>query len=193
MPLESPVSILFNTEGQELAVSQSQSVSSSMQPGLLLAGSSSLGAATFFRVTPEGELFVTGSFNANVVFPLTQSVEIVASNTTSSVAISEWQSFVTASVREVGASTTALSSAVASTTAIEILASNPNRSMATLYVDGNRPWFIAFGATASPSSFTVRVPVNSYFELPARYTGTVSAVSNGNGGSTLHITDIILP
>jgi len=192
MSFESPVSVLYNSEGIELAVSQSQSVSQSVQPGILLAGSSSLGEAVFFKVTPEGALYITGSFEANVVFPLTQSVEIVASNTTSSVSISEWNTAVTASVLSVGFSTSFLTSSIANTISFQILPANPNRSMVTLYVDGNRTWYVTLGATSSPTAFTIKQQNNSFFTVPERYTGPVSVIANGSGGSTIYVTEVSL-
>lgn len=64
MSFESPVSILFNTEGTELAVSESQAVTST-QPGLVIFGSGSTGFE-YLRLSDSGELFVTGAVAANL-------------------------------------------------------------------------------------------------------------------------------
>jgi hypothetical protein len=65
MSLESPVSVLFDLEGQELAVTASQSASfvDGTQSGLLVMGSSSQGAQ-FLSLTDDGSLFVTGAVAA---------------------------------------------------------------------------------------------------------------------------------
>ena len=62
MSLESPFSVLFDSEGTELAVTASQSGSfeDGTQAGLLLMGSSSAGAQ-FLRTTNDGTLFITGT------------------------------------------------------------------------------------------------------------------------------------
>jgi len=62
MSLENPTSILFNTQGNELAVSSSQTIDvSGSQPGIMIAGSGSDGKSYFLRSTATGDLFVTGA------------------------------------------------------------------------------------------------------------------------------------
>ncbi len=61
MSLESPVTILYNTEGYEISLSQSMPIATT-QPGLMVMGSSSIGAS-FIRMSNDGSIFVTGSFN----------------------------------------------------------------------------------------------------------------------------------
>lgn len=81
MSLENPLSILFNTEGIELAVSQSQALTGSgVQPGILSMGSGSDGNAHYMRVSNDGSTFVTGSvaINGQVAvsnFPAVQPVD----------------------------------------------------------------------------------------------------------------------
>lgn len=62
MSLESPFSVLFNSEGVELAVTASQSGSfeTGTQPGFLIMGSGSTGAQ-FLRLADDGALFITGA------------------------------------------------------------------------------------------------------------------------------------
>jgi hypothetical protein len=164
MPLFSPVSVLFDSDGTELSVSQSQAIEAS-QPGIFAVGSGSNGA-TFFKVADDGTLFVSGAFEANITFPVSQSTfELAAPNTT-------------------------LSSAIASTTAFEILPTNPDRKMVLLHVDGNRTWYIGFGATPTTVLYSVKFGNGSTYEVPERYTGPISVISNANGGSTLLITEI---
>lgn len=179
MSLESPISVLFNSEGFELAVTQSQPISQSYQPGYLIAGSGSQGQAVFLNVTDDGILKVTGSFAANVVFPVTQSVEIVSVATG-----------VTSSNLDIGGSVTFLSSANASTTVFEVLAANENRKSGMFFVDGNAGWYLGFGANPTTSLYSVKLTNNSFFQIPDRYTGSISVIANKNGSSTLMITEI---
>lgn len=62
MSLESPISVLFNQEGIEIALSASQSLSNASQPGLMIMGSGSNGTAQFFKLASDGSLLVSGSF-----------------------------------------------------------------------------------------------------------------------------------
>lgn len=64
MSLESPFSVLFDAEGVELAVSESQAITST-QPGLVVFGSGSTGFE-YLRLSDNGELFVTGAVAANL-------------------------------------------------------------------------------------------------------------------------------
>jgi hypothetical protein len=164
MPLFSPVTVLFDSDGTELSVSQSQAIEVS-QPGIFAVGSGSNGA-TFFRVSDDGSLFVSGSFEVNTTAPLSQSViDYAAPNTT-------------------------LSSAIASTTAFEILPTNPDRKIVLLHVDGNRTWFIGLGATPTTNLYTVKFGNGSTYEVPERYTGPISVIADADGSSTMMITEI---
>lgn len=179
MSLESPLSVLYNSEGYELAVSQSQIVSGSTQPGLLIAASGSDGTARFLKVSSNGDLFVTGSLSIPTV--ATQSVNVAS-----------WNANVTASVREIGGSTTVVSSANGSTTNYTLLNANPNRIGATFFKEGNNIAYLKLGAVASATSYTVRLTNNGYYELPENYTGQVDVVFNTNVGK-IHVTEITTP
>lgn len=74
MSLENPLSILFNTEGLELSVSQSQALTGSgTQPGFMLLGSGSDGNAHYIRLSDDGSTFITGSIAVSN-FPAVQAV-----------------------------------------------------------------------------------------------------------------------
>lgn len=74
MSFENPLSVLYNSEGYEVSVSQSQVISGSPQPGLVVVGSGSDGKARFFHVTSDGALFVTGTLGIDVNETLTVSM-----------------------------------------------------------------------------------------------------------------------
>lgn len=61
MPFTTSEAILYDENGQQLAVSQSQDISMSATPGIVIAGSGSDGRAHFFRVENDGTLHITGS------------------------------------------------------------------------------------------------------------------------------------
>jgi len=157
MSFESPISVLYNSEGNEIAVSQSQFVNISTQPGLVMAGSGSDGRAHFFRTTADGALFVTGS------------VTVVGT----------------------GAATTVVSSAAATLTSFTMLAADPLRKIATFFKEGTNTAYLKFGATASDTSYTVKLSNNGYYETPERYTGQIDIVfSTAMAGNLLYVTSI---
>lgn len=68
MSFENPTSILFDTKGVELAVSNSQVLDTSLSgsetnAGILMAGSGSDGKVRFLKSDTDGTLFVTGAMN----------------------------------------------------------------------------------------------------------------------------------
>lgn len=249
MGLESPISVLHNNEGYEIALSQSQIISNSYQPGLVIAGSGSDGRAYFMRVSNDGALFITGSISSAP--PATQSVWVAGwqpgvtastilngwgTNVTgtvsimpsASVIVGGWQTGVTAStflngwgtnvtgtvnmapsasvivggwalattasVRDIGASTTLVSSANASTTNFTLLSNNPARKGTTLFKEGGNTVYVKLGATATATSYTVKLSNNGYYELPEDYTGRVDILfSSAVAGNVLYVTEITYP
>ncbi len=173
MSLESSFKILYDVNGNPLALSQSQTISSS-QSALLLAGSSSTGQLTFLQTTNDGKLFVTGNLSAvvtsSVVFPNSQSVKLVATSGT----------FITSSF--------------ASTTAYQILPANMNRKVITFYVEGRRNFFIGFGYVPTINLFTAKLIPGSYLESPENYTGNVWIISTNNDlTSFINVTEFLYP
>lgn len=63
-----------------------------------------------------------------------------------------------------------------SATSVTVLASNANRVGATVYNDSSAILYLKLGATASTSSYTVQLPANAYYEVPARYTGIIDGI-----------------
>ena len=69
-----------------------------------------------------------------------------------------------------------------------LLASNTSRRGAMVHNDSTQVLYLKYGATASTTSYTVKVPADGYFEFPApTYTGIVDgiwAAANGNARLT---------
>lgn len=59
---DSPISVLYNQNGSEIALSASQSIAVASQPGLMIMGSGSNGTAQFFKLASDGSLLVSGAF-----------------------------------------------------------------------------------------------------------------------------------
>lgn len=86
-----------------------------------------------------------------------------------------------------GATVNRVSSSTSNTT---LLASNTSRRMATFYNDSTANCYLKFGATASVSSFTIKVAAGGYYELPLPiYTGIIDGIWDSvNGG--MQVTEI---
>lgn len=85
------------------------------------------------------------------------------------------------------ASTAAITSVAASASNVSLLASNANRLGATIVNDGNSKLYVAMGATASLTAYTVLVPAGGYYEVPFDYTGAINGIwasANGNARIT---------
>ncbi len=176
MSFESPLSVLYNSEGNEVVVTSSQTITA-IQPGVAIMGSGSSGWQPF-KIAPTGEMFVTGALSVSVATVATQSVQVAS-----------WLPTVTASVMEVGAANTTVSSATASLASYQILPLNPNRRAFYLYKEATGTCYIKFGATgASASSFTVKMGPNSFFENE-KYTGPVCVIFSADTGGALMITE----
>ena len=75
-----------------------------------------------------------------------------------------------------------VTSVAASASNVTLLAANANRFGATIYNDANRAVFVKLGATASSTSFTVRMASDDLFEVPFAYTGRIDAIWASGGG-----------
>jgi hypothetical protein len=57
-----------------------------------------------------------------------------------------------------------------------LLASNANRLGATVFNDADKDLYLKLGATASTSSFTIKVATDGYYEVPYGYTGIIDGL-----------------
>ena len=113
-------------------------------------------AGTFaVQVTSAPTTPVTGTF-----FQATQPVSIAATVTTA----------------DAGNSTSVVSSVSASITTVTLKAANSARKGLAVNNDSTSILYLKLGATASSTSYTVKMAANSYFELPYNYTGTVDGI-----------------
>lgn len=101
MSFESPISVLYDENGAQLAVSESQAVVTT-QPGVVIMGSGSTGWE-YFKMDDTGALVVTGAV-ATTIANLTASVNVDGwtPTVTASVNLVDWGTDVTGSVYVVG-------------------------------------------------------------------------------------------
>lgn len=70
-----------------------------------------------------------------------------------------------------------------------VLASNNQRLGATIYNEGTVPCFVKLGSTASATSYTIRIIVDAYYEVPFGYTGIITGIT-ASGTATLRVTEL---
>lgn len=87
-----------------------------------------------------------------------------------------------------GQSTTA--NVAGSASNVTVLAANSNRRAATFYNDSTAALYLKFGATASTTSFTIKMAGGSYFEIPQPcYSGIVDGIWDSATGA-VRVTEI---
>jgi hypothetical protein len=80
-----------------------------------------------------------------------------------------------------------ITSVNAATSNTAILAVNSARKGTLIYNNSTSAMYLAYGATASTSAFSVKIPANALFELPTAptWTGALSAVWDSATGAAL--------
>jgi hypothetical protein len=80
--------------------------------------------------------------------------------------------------------TATLSNVSGSASSVTLLASNANARLRTVFNDSTANLFLKFGATASTSSFTVKIAAGGYYEFPQPlYTGLVDGIWDAANGA----------
>jgi hypothetical protein len=87
------------------------------------------------------------------------------------------------------AATTAVTSVASSATNVTLLASNTSRVGAAVFNDSTALLFVKLGATASATSFTVKLYQDGYFEVPFGFTGQIDGLWASATGSA-RITEV---
>jgi hypothetical protein len=85
--------------------------------------------------------------------------------------------------RDKTSTVSALTNVAASATSVTVLALNAQRRGATIYNDSSTTLYLKLGATASTTSFTVKMLTDDYFEVPFWYTGIIDGIWSSATGS----------
>lgn len=93
----------------------------------------------------------------------------------------------TKEIRSATGTTTSVSDTASNVT---LLASNASRLGATVYNDSTVNLFVKLGATASLTSFTVRLTPNAYYEVPYNYTGIIDGIWASDASGSARITEL---
>jgi hypothetical protein len=91
-----------------------------------------------------------------------------------------WQRF----VKTLGVSSPTLANVSGSATSVTVFASNANARGRMVHNDSTAALYLKFGATASTTSYTVRLDADAYYEFPSPlYTGVVDGIWATAAGS----------
>lgn len=78
-----------------------------------------------------------------------------------------------------------------SATSVTLLAANTARLVATIHNTDANALYVKFGATASTTSFTVKIASDGYYEFPKPiYQGVVDGIWAGDGSGIAAITEL---
>lgn len=172
--------------GQKAMVDSQPVVLSSNHPPIGITGSIS---NTVFGITGSisNSVFGITGVIQNSVFGITGLVGITGSiqNTvfgvTGPVTISAFTAVSTASVTNVGASTSV----------VTLLASNANRKGVLVVNEGGVNMRIKYGSSASASDLSVKIAVNGYWEMPQPiYTGILTAIWDILASGSARVTEL---
>jgi hypothetical protein len=88
-------------------------------------------------------------------------------------------------------STSTRSSTPDSATNVTVLASNANRKAAFFFNDSDQIAYLALGATATTSDYTVKMAAGGFYEIPAPvYTGIVDCIWASNSTGSMRVTEL---
>jgi hypothetical protein len=71
-----------------------------------------------------------------------------------------------------------------------IVASNAGRLGATVFNDSTVDLYLKLGATASTTSFTVKMAPGAYYEVPYGYTGVIDGIWASDASGAARITEL---
>ena len=174
--LNTPKVILYDeANGVQLPVANGVAIPANTF-SLLSAGSDGTNARTL-TVDTSGRPVVVGAGVAGTPAGGVVSIQGVASGTT--VPVSG-----TVTTNTPTSATATLSNVASSATSVTVLASNASRKGAMIANDGTKILYLKFGATASITSYTVRLDAQAQYEVPFGYTGIIDGIwSSANGNA----------
>lgn len=216
MSFESPVSVLYDEMGVQVATT-SGSVIAPDQPGIVVLGSGS-GGWDYLKFNGAGELRVTTtaapgaslSFNEitgalNTINDSIGLVEVSVIDVKDAVLevssavenITGGKTLLLGDSNQLMVSTRAATNvsgvvAPVENVSSEVLAARSDRQGATFFFEAaaaGKICFLKFGGPAATNNFTIRMTNFSFFELPAGYGGSVEIIGNSAGAGTLYVSE----
>lgn len=123
--------------------------------------------------------------------PILDQYRVIAVYDTGTLSFVPWDGEVTGVGAEVRPTQSSVTSVLATGISTAVLAANPDRRAATFYNDADKSCFLKFGATASTSSYTVRLYPTGFFTMPyPAYTGPIDAIWEAAPTGALRVTEM---
>lgn len=88
------------------------------------------------------------------------------------------------------AATATLTNVSDTATSTTVLAANANRLGATVHNDSTASLYLKFGATASATSFTIKIEPDGYYEVPFGYTGIIDGIWTADASGAARVTEL---
>lgn len=140
-------------------------------------------AGTLTVDAPVGTpVFVRLSDGSSAIATLPVSLASVPSH-----AVTNAGTFAVQTPKSATGTTTSVNDTASSTT---LLASNASRLGATIYNDSASDLYVKLGATASTTSFAVKLVQDAYFEVPFGYTGIIDGIWSADSTGAARITEL---
>lgn len=184
---DSPAVILYDVTGIEVGTSGNplriDPTGTTTQPVSAAALPLPIGAATEATLATRASETTLAAINTK-----TPALGQAAMAASTPVVIASNQSAVP--VSDPKASISAVTSVAQNAASVTVLAANANRLGAMLFNNSTSLCYVKFGATASTTSFTVRMASQGYYEVPFNYTGRIDAVWAAAGGGAMRVTEL---
>jgi len=172
-----------------LAITSGSATVSGSTSGFVVFGVTTAGTASYFKLDPSGNLFITGSDTSTQGPSGSNPWKVEFYSGSTQVGTTTTPIWVTGSTRVFGsltpltASTTTLTNVSSSTSNVTLVAANTARLGLIIYNDSNQTLTIKYGVTASATSMTLKLQADGYWEMPEPiYTGIISGLwSTANG------------
>lgn len=103
-----------------------------------------------------------------------------------------WQENIQSLASQETATTATLSNVAGSTSSTTLLAANAARKRVFVYNDSSSAMYLACATTASTSSYSIKIPANTLYEMSANpiYPGALAAVWDTATG-TARVTEVV--
>lgn len=197
MSCDNPASVLFDSNSVELSVTASATIPEGAS-GLLVAGVGTDGTVRYPVIDSSGLLHVSSSLptvvsvggqyaSGSVTFG--NPLFIAGSDgTTLHPLLTDGSGRIVTTQKSQSSSITPVS---ASASNVQLLAANASRLGASVYNGADQNMYVVLGDTLTTESYSVKVAVDQYYEVPFGYTGVLYAVWDAGPEGYAQVTEVV--
>lgn len=218
MSNDNPASVLFDSNSVELSVTASVAIPTSAS-AIIVAGVGTDGIVRYPVIDSSGLLHVsmslaavTGSVRLSQTATVTGSIaltEVVtvkgqyasgsvtfgnplfiagSDGTTLHPILTDGSGRIVTTQKAASSSITPISASASNT---QLLAANASRLGASIYNGADQTMYVALGNTLTTESYSVKVAVDQYYEVPFGYTGVLYAVWDSGPEGYAQVTEVV--